>query len=388
MFQVQLKRRSATRSVVRIYFGPPGTGKTLTAVRLAVKLADPGFDDKGSPELAFSRFNELRDRLAFVTFHQALQYEDVVESIRPRITTREDLISNQQEPSAEDDVCSNAHLNEAALLTYQLHEGILLRTLRRAIAEPDSEFVVVIDEINRGDISRILGPLISSLEPDKRLGAEFPLGVELQYPRSAELESRLFMPPNLHLLGTMNSSDRNIALVDHALRRRFDFVECPPEPSLLSSTEDQEALDLNLLLETINKRIQHLLDRDHCIGHGYLMGTRTNLEVVERFAKKILPLLREYFYGNEGLVLLVLGDRPGGQYNIHRIHEPEQDLVRLFQIEREEALNLGYRPQEVGISISIDPKFWNASLPIPAPDDAVYAFHALKKIYEGASSQH
>src|SRR5690606_34149395 len=153
------------------------------------------------------------------------------------------------------------------------------------------EFVIVIDEINRGDLSRILGPLISTLESDKRVGAEFPIGIELQHPRAEELESRLFMPSNLHLIGTMNSSDRNIALVDHALRRRFDFIQIPPEPALLRDTVDTPSVDCGRLLRTLNARIEHLLDADHCIGHGYFVGCDTNAKVVERFASKIIPLL-------------------------------------------------------------------------------------------------
>ena len=115
-------------------------------------------------------------------------------------------------------------------LRYRVHEGLLLRMIRRALQTPGKEFVIVVDEINRGDVSRILGPLISTLDSDKRVGAEFPIGIELQYPRAEELESRLFMPSNLHLIGTMNSSDRNIALVDHALRRRFDFIQIRLSP--------------------------------------------------------------------------------------------------------------------------------------------------------------
>ena len=313
-----LRKKSSTRSVVRVYYGPPGTGKTLSAVREAVKLIEPGFDDKGNPTASFEKFNDYRDQCAFITFHPSLQYEDLVESIRPVIS--EDDVAPGDEGDRPDEASPQGQLR------YRVHEGLLLRMIRRALQTPGKEFVIVVDEINRGDVSRILGPLISTLDSDKRVGAEFPIGIELQYPRAEELESRLFMPSNLHLIGTMNSSDRNIALVDHALRRRFDFIQIPPEPSLLRSTTDAQSIDCGLLLRTINVRIEHLLDADHCIGHGYFVGCDTNAKVIERLATKVIPLLREYFYGNEGLMLMVLGDSASQTANFFKLNPPEKQF--------------------------------------------------------------
>lgn len=379
--RLQLRKKSSTRSTVRVYYGPPGTGKTLSAVREAVKLVEAGFDDKGDVTASFSKFNEHREQCAFVTFHPSLQYEDLVESIRPMLEAPESVASMEEdEPDAADIGAKNGRLG------YKVHEGVLLRMIRRALQSPSKEFVVVIDEINRGDLSRILGPLISTLETDKRVGAEFPIGFELQYPRSADLESRLFMPSNLHLIGTMNSSDRNIALVDHALRRRFDFVEVPPEPHLLQVTSDSPSIDCRALLTALNSRIEYLIDADHCIGHGYLVGCDTNSLVLERMVKKILPLLREYFYGNEGLMLLVLGVTPERPHKIFLLPEKESEFGKVFSVDPEVAASMGYRAHSTPRNLRIDTRFWNASRPVPGPDDDKYAVACLRQIYGAIDS--
>lgn len=380
--RLQLRKKSATRSVVRVYYGPPGTGKTLSAVREAVKLVEAGFDDKGDVTSSFSRFNEHREQCAFVTFHPSLQYEDLVESIRPVVDVA---------PGGEDDdelgvKSTPASSAKAGNLGYRVHEGVLLRMIRRALESPNKEFVVVIDEINRGDLSRILGPLISTLETDKRVGAEFPIGFELQYPRSVELESRLFMPSNLHLIGTMNSSDRNIALVDHALRRRFDFVEVPPEPQILKVTNDNPPIDCAKLLACINERIEHLIDADHCIGHGYLVGCDSNAQVIERLVKKIIPLLREYFYGNEGLMLLVLGVTPSQKNRIFLLPGQDGDFAKLFSVDADVAASMGYRAHSTPRNLRIDTRFWNASRLVPGPDDEGYAVACVRQIYGARDS--
>lgn len=375
--RLQLRKKSSTRSIVRVYYGPPGTGKTLSAVREAVKVVEPGFDDKGDLTSSFGRFNEHRDQCAFVTFHPSLQYEDLIESIRPVVSAAEDTDATE-----EADKLKNTKSSADGNLSYRIHEGVLLRMIRRALQHPNKEFVVVIDEINRGDLSRILGPLISTLETDKRVGAEFPIGFELQYPHAAELESRLFMPSNLHLIGTMNSSDRNIALVDHALRRRFDFVEVPPEPKILKATNDTPSIDCGKLLTCINERIEHLIDADHCIGHGYLVGCETNLQVIERLVKKVIPLLREYFYGNEGLMLLVLGVNPEQKQKIFVLPTQEDNFAKLFSVDMDVAATMGYRPHTTPRNLRIDSRFWNASKLIPGPDDEQYAVACLRQIFE------
>ncbi|HTE41935.1 MAG TPA: AAA family ATPase [Steroidobacteraceae bacterium] len=377
--RLQLKKKSSTRSIVRVYYGPPGTGKTLSAVRGAVKLVEPSFDDKGDPGKSFEKFNDFREQCAFITFHPSLQYEDLVESVRPVIST-EDTVGADEEAAD-----GNRMVRDSGQLSYRVHEGLLLRMIRRALQNSAKEFVVVIDEINRGDISRILGPLISSLEPDKRVGAEFPIGTELQYPRAEELESRLFMPSNLHLIGTMNSSDRNIALVDHALRRRFDFIEVPPEPSLLGMTTDATPINCGRLLEVINSRIEHLIDSDHRIGHGYFIGCDTNAKVFERLATKVIPLLREYFYGNEGLLLLLLGDYPTETATFFDVVPADIQFSKVFGVDANVASSFGYRPHSTPRSLQLDRRFWNPTKLIPGPDDEAFAVKCVLKVYERGS---
>lgn len=381
--QFQLRRTSTSRSAVRVYYGPPGTGKTLAAVRDAVELADPAFDHGGDFRKCFERFSQLREQVAFLTFHQSLQYEDVVESIRPVLksepTTEEE---SGEDGGGEEEKEAKDSAPESSEVEYYLYEGPFLRMARQAAENPDREFVIVIDEINRGDLSRILGPIISALEPDKRAGAEFPIGFESQYPRAKELETRIFLPANLHIIGTMNSADRNIALVDYALRRRFDFVEVPPEEGLLSSTKDDPSIDIRRLLSKLNERIRYLLDRDHCIGHGYFMACESNRDVIDVFARKILPLLSEYFYGNEANLLLTVGDTVDGQLNIHRVERAESAFEAVFDVDVDTAVELGYREQETRVAITIDTRFWNPNRLVPGPDDESYAVKALRKIYE------
>jgi 5-methylcytosine-specific restriction protein B len=387
----QLRQKSRSRSVVRIYYGPPGTGKTLSAVRDAVKLADPTFESNGDMEKCFVRFNELKEQLAFLTFHQSLQYEDVVESIRPLIgydTAGVNQAGGAEIADAEDHSGDTDAQQETEgpqtgdKLRYYLYQGPFMRMIRRAAENPDKEYVLVVDEINRGDVSRIMGPLISAIEPDKRVGAEFPIGFEAQYPRAAELESRIFVPANLHIVGTMNSADRNIALVDYALRRRFEFIESLPQHDLLHATTGSPSINLSRLISTINDRIRYLIDKDHCLGHGYFMRCRSNQDVVEAFARRVLPLLTEYFYGNEAQLLLVLGERIGGTNNIFKIERAETAFETLFGMDVDAAVGLGYRAQQVHVSVSLDPRFWNPNRLVAGPDDENYAVRAISKIYE------
>ncbi|MEI6950479.1 AAA family ATPase [Paraflavisolibacter sp. H34] len=161
-------------------------------------------------------------------------------------------------------------------------------------------FVLIIDEINRGNVSQIFGELITLLEPDKRLGNSERLTVKLPYSKS-----EFAVPNNLFLIGTMNTADRSVEALDTALRRRFTFEEMMPRPEVLEQTKD--GIDLNRMLKAINERLEVLLDRDHTIGHAWLMGCQNVYEVKEAFENKIIPLLKEFFYNDYSKIGLILG---------------------------------------------------------------------------------
>src|SRR5690606_9085262 len=171
-------------------------------------------------------------------------------------------------------------------------------------------FVLIMDEINRGNISSIFGELITLIEDDKRLGSRESIEVTLPYSKEG-----FGVPPNLYLLGTMNTADRSVESLDTALRRRFSFTEMKSDPQVLvygheySGKIPNTNIDLIVLLETINKRIELLVDKDHQIGHSYFIGVNTVEELKRTFKNKIIPLLEEYFYGDFGKIGLVLGDR-------------------------------------------------------------------------------
>lgn len=167
-------------------------------------------------------------------------------------------------------------------------------------------YILIIDEINRGNISRIFGELITLIEPSKRSGA--PEALEVTLPLTGD---RFSVPDNLYIIGTMNTADRSLAGLDLALRRRFDFIEMPPLPSTLANVF-VDGINIEKLLEVINRRITALLDKDHCIGHAYFIHLSENASIdalAEVFKQKIIPLLQEYFFEDWQRIRWILNDQ-------------------------------------------------------------------------------
>ena len=259
-----------------IFYGPPGTGKTHKTFRRCVDICD-GKDDTRTDKQVLSRYQELveEERVEFVTFHQSYGYEEFVEGLRPATNAKGHLYLKKR-------------------------DGVLKRIAKQAQEDSTQRYVLVIDEINRANISKVLGELITLLEEDKREG-EKKNGVSVTLPYSATLFT---LPDNLYILGTMNTADRSIALIDTALRRRFSFEEFPPDKKLLGTVD---GIDLQAILSTINDRLEYLIDRDHLIGHAWLMKVQTKAELDDVMRDKIIPLIAEYFYDDWQKVEAVLG---------------------------------------------------------------------------------
>ncbi len=187
--------------------------------------------------------------------------------------------------------------------------------------------ILIIDEINRGNVSQIFGELITLIEEDKRAGMPEALSVTLPYSKDS-----FSVPPNLYLIGTMNTADRSVEALDTALRRRFEFIEMAPDPGLVPATlADAPEVSPRDILHTINLRIEKLLDRDHQIGHAYFMEIKQLAELKHAFQHKLMPLLQEYFFGDYSKIGLVLGK--GFVHKVVGQHSRVEDIFANFDSE-------------------------------------------------------
>lgn len=245
----------------------------------------------------------------FVTFHQSFSYEDFVEGIKP-------IMADSQEENGEE---ISANLNyeivpgifyeacekAAQLAGYKTLQDCLLdsRFSRQKKFQGVQEYYLIIDELNRGNVASIFGELITLIEEDKRLGTDLEIITDLPYSKS-----KFGVPANLRIVGTMNTADRSIEALDTALRRRFSFQESLPKPRLLNTETEELNINLRRLLETINERLEKLLNRDHTIGHSFLMRVTGVKDLKNVFCNKIIPLLQEYFYNDYAKIGLVIGE--------------------------------------------------------------------------------
>ncbi|MDM5053830.1 AAA family ATPase [Aeromonas dhakensis] len=232
-------------------------------------------------------------RYATTTFHQSYGYEEFIEGLR-------------------------AATDDEGNINYSVEPGEFLKLCRRAEQDPSHQYAMFIDEINRGNISKIFGELISLVEIDKRAGGQHPMTIQLAYSGKP-----FSVPSNVDIIGTMNTADRSLALMDTALRRRFDFIEMMPDSTLFAGHDaidigSGNTLNLGKLLDRLNQRIEVLYDREHTLGHAFFYpayqavknGDHAGalLALKEAFQTKVIPLLQEYFYEDWQKIRLVLGD--------------------------------------------------------------------------------
>ncbi|HEE9625394.1 TPA: McrB family protein [Campylobacter coli] len=203
-------------------------------------------------------------------------------------------------------------------------------------------YIIIIDEINRGNVSKIFGELITLIEPSKRIGEKEELKVTLPYSGK-----EFGVPKNVYIIGTMNTADRSITSLDTALRRRFEFIEMMPDVSKLSM--DCEGINLQELLKAINTRIEYLLDREKTIGHAFFISVENLEDLKKVFKNKIIPLLQEYFYNDYALINAVLNDNG-------MIFEDKKDDKYLQKIKNLDSVN---SERSIYNIASFDDKIWD-----------------------------
>ena len=348
-----IEKGNAERNL--ILYGPPGTGKTYHTAIYAVAICNENGDFEKVKAEAETDYNKVYDEyqklikngnVVFTTFHQAYGYEDFIEGIKPDIS--------------------------GGNIIYKVEDGVFKKFCSHAFKNNSENCVFIIDEINRGNISKIFGELITLIEDDKREKASVTL------PYSS---AQFTVPKNVYMLGTMNTADRSIALMDTALRRRFTFVEMMPEPDVFVKGKNADGsikeeitvngVKIRSLLGEINNRIEYLYDREHTIGHAYFKKFINNegaaKDLKQIFKNAIIPLLQEYFYDDYEKIALVLGDAK---------FKSQED--RRFVIEKSVPSVFAGSNFDEGIKYDLNQKIWELS------DDDFSA--RIKAIYENGEN--
>ncbi|WP_372845324.1 McrB family protein [Psychrobacter sp.] len=244
---------------------------------------------QANPQQGFSQ-----QRFTMVSFHQAYGYEEFVEGIRPVM------------------VASNQAANSSSQMSYSVQDGAFLKLCQRAANDPEQRYAILIDEINRANVSRVFGELLSLIEPDKRAGMANAMTVHLAY------SGRAFsIPANIDIYATMNTQDHSLAPLDMALRRRFRFIDCPPQPELLpiiyvpqhsESDRSVATIDLAKLLAGLNSRLTQTLGLEAQLGHAFLWSV-TDLEQLQAvLVEQIIPQLLQATGGQEGTLQYIFRD--------------------------------------------------------------------------------
>lgn len=249
-----------------------------------------------------------------------------------------DNIEKLYKTSNIDEIYNSAYVR--AILNYLKLQG--LEDYKEKDEKVNLPYIIIIDEINRGNVSKIFGELITLIEPSKRIGEKEELKVTLPY--SGE---KFGVPKNVYIIGTMNTADRSITSLDTALRRRFEFIEMMPDVSKLSM--DCEGINLQELLKAINTRIEYLLDREKTIGHAFFVSVENLEDLKKVFQNKIIPLLQEYFYNDYALINAVLNHNG-------MIKEDKKDDKYLQKIKNLDSVN---SERSIYNIASFDDKIWD-----------------------------